>query len=335
MTAPHIPTNVRPAGILGTGHYVPERVLSNTDLEKIVDTTDEWIHSRTGMKERRIAAPEQATSDLCIEAGRAALENAGIAPEEIGLIIVATVTPDHLVPATAAIVQHGLGCVNAGAFDLEAACSGFVSGISVAQAMVGNGTVNKVLVIGGECMSRILDYEDRTSCILFGDGAGAAVIGADAPHGNIIQSFLGADGGGAHTMRVMAGGSRRPCDHAAVQERMHFLELKGNEVFKFAVSTFRKLLERQMSDFGFGPDEIGLVVPHQVNYRIIESALKKLEIPEEKIFMNLEKYGNTSGASGGIALDEAIREGRPQEGKYLSLVAFGAGLTWSSALLRW
>lgn len=326
---------VRPAGILGTGHYVPEKVLSNTDLEKMVETSDEWIYSRTGMRERRIAAPEQATSDLCIEAGRRALENAGVSPEEIGLVIVATVTPDHLVPATAAITQHALGCVNAGAFDLEAACSGFVSGLSVAQAMVGNGTIDKALVIGGECMSRILDYEDRTSCILFGDGAGAAVVAADAPNGQILQSFLGADGSGAHTMRVMAGGSRRPCDHAAVQERMQYLEIKGNEVFKFAVSTFRSLLERQMRNFDFGPDDLGLVVPHQVNYRIIESALKKLDVPEEKIFMNLEKYGNTSGASVGIALDEAIREGRPKEGKYLSLIAFGAGLTWASALLRW
>lgn len=328
-------TTLRPAGILGTGHYVPEKVLTNQDLEQIVDTTDEWIYTRTGMKERRIAAPDQATSDLCIEAGRRAIESAGLRPDEIGLIIVATVTPDHLVPATAPIVQHALGCVNAGAFDIEAACSGFVTGLSIARGLVGAGTVDKVLVIGGECMSRILDYEDRASCILFGDGAGAAVVATDFSRGQVLQSFLGADGSGAHTMRVMAGGSRRPCDLAAVQEKMHFLSIKGNDVFKFAVSTFRRLLERQMREFDFGPEDIGLVVPHQVNYRIIESALKKLEIPEEKIFMNLEKYGNTSGASVGIALDEAIRENRPQEGKYLSLIAFGAGLTWASALLRW
>jgi len=328
-------TGQRPVGIFGTGHYEPERVLSNQDLEKIVDTTDEWIYSRTGMRERRIAAPDQATSDLCIEAGRRALEDAGVTPEEIGVVVVATVTPDHLVPATSAYVQHALGCVNAGVFDLEAACSGFVTGLSVAHGLIVNGTVDKALVIGGECMSRILDYEDRASCILFGDGAGAAVIGAGAPRGELLSSFIGADGAGANTMRVMAGGSRRPCDQAAVQEKLHFLDIKGNEVFKFAVSAFRRLLEKQMRDFDFGPDELGLVVPHQVNYRIIESALKKLEVPEERIFMNLEKYGNTSGASVGIALDEAIREGRPQEGKYLSLIAFGAGLTWASALLRW
>jgi 3-oxoacyl-[acyl-carrier-protein] synthase-3 len=328
-------TTVRTAGILGTGHYVPEKVLSNQDLENIVDTTDEWIYSRTGMRERRIAAPEQATSDLCIQSGRRAIEDSGLQPDQIDLIIVATVTPDHLVPATAPIVQHALGCKNAGAFDVEAACSGFVTGLSLAQALIGNGTVDSVLVIGGECMSRILDYEDRASCILFGDGSGAAVVSTSATRGHILQSFIGADGSGAHTMCVMAGGSRRPTDIAAVQEKMNLLTIKGNDVFKFAVSTFRRLLEQQMHDFDFGPDGLGLVVPHQVNYRIIESALKKLDIPEEKIFMNLEKYGNTSGASVGIALDEAIRENRPQEGKYLSLIAFGAGLTWASALLRW
>ncbi|MAG56909.1 MAG: 3-oxoacyl-ACP synthase [Planctomycetes bacterium] len=329
------PRALRPVGILGTGHYVPEKVLSNFDLEKLVDTSDEWIFARTGMRERRIAAPEEATSDLCIQAGRRALENAGVDPEEIGLIIVATVTPDHLVPATACIVQNELGCTNAGAFDLEAACSGFVTNLSVAQGMIANGTIDKALIIGGECMSRILDYEDRASCILFGDGAGAAVIGADAPRGRVIESFLGADGSGGHTMRVHAGGSRRPVDQDALAERMNYLRIKGNEVFKFAVSTFRTLMEKQMRDHDFGPDDLGLVVPHQVNYRIIESALKKLEVPEEKIFINLEKYGNTSGASVGIALDEAIREGRVVEGKFLSLIAFGAGLTWSSALLRW
>jgi len=325
----------RPVGILGTGRYLPDRVLSNADLEKIVDTSDEWIYTRTGMRERRIAAPDQATSDLCIEAGRLALEDAGVGPEEIGLVVVATVTPDHLVPSTACLIQHALGCVNAGGFDVEAACSGFVTCLTAAQAMIANGTVDKALVIGGECMSRIVDYEDRTSCILFGDGAGAAVLGVDAPRGRLLGSVLGADGSGAGTMRVHAGGSRHPTDQISLDEGMHFLRIRGNEVFKFAVSKFRGLLERQMREYEFSLDDLGLVVPHQVNYRIIETALKKLEVPEDRIFMNLEKYGNTAGASVGIALDEAIKEGRMVEGKYVSLIAFGAGLAWASVLMRW
>ena len=326
---------LRPAGILGTGHYVPERVLSNFDLEKMVDTSDEWIYTRTGMRERRIAAPEQATSDLCIEAGRLALKNAKVDPKEIDLVIVATVSPDYSVPATACITQNALGCTNAGAFDVEAACSGFVTSLSVAGSMIQSGAADKILVIGAETMSRILDYEDRASCILFGDGAGAAVVGANAPDGELLSCFFGADGSGADTMCVFASGSRRPVDEAALKEGLNFLQIRGNEVFKFAVQTFRELLQRQIEEFNIQPDELGLVVPHQVNYRIIESALKKLEIPETKIFMNLEKYGNTSAASVGIALDEARQQGRIPKGKYLSLVAFGAGLTWSSALLRW
>lgn len=326
---------LRRVGILGTGHYVPERVLSNADLEKIVDTSDEWIFSRTGMRERRVAAPDQATSDLCAEAGRRALEDAGVSASEIDLVIVATVTPDYLVPATSCMVQVKLGLKNAGAFDLEAACSGFVSALAIASSMIAAGRINRALIIGGETMSRIINYEDRTSCILFGDGAGAAVLSADAPRGEILGSFMGSDGSGGDTMIVPAGGSRRPVDALALEQLAHKLVIRGNEVFKFAVSKFRELMERQMREFGFGVDEIGLVVPHQVNYRIIESALKKLEVPESKIFVNLEKYGNTSAASVGIALDEARRSGRIIEGKYLSLIAFGAGLTWASALLRW
>jgi len=232
-------------------------------------------------------------------------------------------------------VAHRLGLGNAGAFDLEAACSGFVTSLSVAQAMISSGAVDKVLVVGAECMSRILDYEDRTSCILFGDGAGAAVLGADAPGGRILSTFLGADGSGGPTMQVWAGGSRRPADAEVLAEKLHLLHIRGNEVFKFAVAKFRELIERQMREVGFGGDDLGLVIPHQVNYRIIESALKKLDVGMDKVFMNLEKYGNTSAASVGIALDEARREGRIPEGRYVSLLAFGAGLTWASALLRW
>lgn len=328
-------TTLRKVGILGTGHYVPERVLSNHDLEKMVETSDEWIYSRTGMRERRIAAEDQATSDLCIEAGRRALEDAGVEPEDIDLVIVATITSDHCVPSTSAIVQHGLGCKNAGAYDLNAACSGFVMSLVTARAMITSGMMNKVLIIGGEAMSRIINYEDRTSCILFGDGAGAAVVSADAERGEILHGSMKADGSGAHFMRVYAGGSRRPADQEAVAERMNKLLMQGNETFKFAVSIFRSLVETQLKTFDLRPEEIGIVIPHQVNYRIIESALKKLDIPEDRIFMNLEKYGNTSGASVGIAFDEARRAGLLEPGQYVSMIAFGAGLTWASTLMRW
>lgn len=327
--------SLRKVGISGTGRYLPERVMTNHDLEKIVDTSHEWIVSRTGMVERRVAAPDEATSDLCTHAARQALEASGVAKEDIGLVILATVTPDHSVPCTAAMVQDRLGLPNAGAFDLEAACTGFLKSLSCAYGLIASGQIDHALIVGGETMTRILDYEDRGSCILFGDGAGAAVISADAPRGEILGVALGADGSGGHTMIVPAGGSRRPADLASVQERLHYLQIKGNEVFKFAVSTFRKLVADQLERHRIEANQIELVIPHQVNLRIIESALKKVDIPMERVFMNLHKYGNTSGASVGIALDEAVREGRMPEDGLVSMVAFGAGLTWASALLRW
>jgi len=325
----------RRVGILGSGSYVPERVLSNEDLEKMVDTSDEWIFTRTGMRERRIADPRQATSDLAVEAGQRAIEDAGVAPEDIDLIIVATVTPDHMVPATACLVAERLGLRAPGAFDLEAACTGFVTALITGRAMVAAGSARTALVIGAECMSRIVDYEDRASCILFGDAAGAVVISADAPRGEILHTFMGSDGSGADVMKIPAGGSRRPLDMVALEERLNYLHIRGNETFKFAVGKFRELVERQMHALDFTVDDLGLVVPHQVNYRIIESALKKLDVDLDRIFMNLHKYGNTAAASVPVAFDEARREGRFTPGKYVSIVAFGAGLTWSSVLLRW
>ncbi len=327
--------NLRSVGILGTGSYVPERVLSNADLEKLVDTSDEWIFTRTGMRERRIAAPDQATSDLAIAAGRRAIEASGVDPKTITLIILATVTPDQPVPSAACFVQKALGLTNAACIDINAACPGFVTALSLGTGMVECGRAERALVIGAECMSRITDYEDRSSCILFGDGAGAVVLGADAPRGRVLTSFLCADGNGVETMYIRAGGSRKPASAATVDAREHKLRIKGNETYRFAVDKFRELVERQMREHSLTPDDFGLVIPHQVNYRIIESALRRIDIPEEKIFMNLEKYGNTSGASVGIALDEAHRAGRLVEGKYVSLLAFGAGLTWASVLLRW
>lgn len=328
-------TSVRDVGILGTGSYVPERVLSNADLEKMVDTSDEWIVSRTGIRERRIAAPEQATSDLAFEAGRRALADAGVRPEEIDLVVVATVTPDHLVPATSCIVQHRLGCVNAGAYDLEAACSGFVTALANVRALIACGTVRRALVIGAETMSRIVNYEDRGSCIIFGDASGAMVLGADAPRGRILDGSMGADGSGAFFMVVPAVGSRSPASVEGVMRKDHLLVMKGAETFKFAVAKFRDLVAEQCARLKITPAELKLVIPHQVNLRIIESALKKLDIEMDRIFMNLDRYGNSSAASVPLAFDEARRQGRFGPGDLVSLVAFGAGLTWSSALIRW
>jgi 3-oxoacyl-[acyl-carrier-protein] synthase-3 len=328
-------TKVRDVGILGTGHYVPDRVLSNADLEKMVDTSDEWIVSRTGIRERRIAAPEQATSDLAFEAGRRALADAGVKPEEIDLIIVATVTPDHLVPATSCIVQHRLGCKNAGAYDLEAACSGFVTALANARALIACGVVRTALVIGAETMSRIINYQDRGSCIIFGDAAGAMVLQADAPRGRILDGSLGADGSGAFFMVVPAVGSRKPASIEAVQAKEHLLSMQGAETFKFAVQKFRDLVAEQCERLRITPAELKLVIPHQVNLRIIESALKKLDIDMDRIYINLDRFGNSSAASVPTAFDQARREGRFGPGDLVSLVAFGAGLTWSSAMIRW
>ncbi len=328
-------TKVRDVGILGTGHYVPDRVLSNADLEKMVDTTDEWIVSRTGIRERRIAAPEQATSDLAFEAGRRALADAGIDPKEVDLVIVATVTPDHLVPATSCIVQNRLGCVNAGAYDLEAACSGFVTSLANARALIACGVIRTALVIGAETMSRIVNYEDRGSCIIFGDAAGAMVLRAEAPRGRILDGSFGADGSGAFFMVVPAVGSRKPASLDVVNAKEHLLSMKGGETFKFAVQKFRDLVAEQCARLDVSPSDIKLVIPHQVNLRIIESALKKLDIDMDRIYVNLDRYGNSSAASVPMAFDQARREGRFKEGDLVSLVAFGAGLTWSSAMIRW
>jgi 3-oxoacyl-[acyl-carrier-protein] synthase-3 len=328
-------TQPRDVGILGTGSYVPERVLSNADLEKMVDTSDEWIFARTGMRERRIAAPDEATSDLCIAAGRRALEDARVRPEEIDLVIAATVTPDHCVPSTSCLIQRALGLTRAAAFDLNAACSGFVTALYVGRGLVANGQGNRVLVIGAECMSRIVDYEDRTSCILFGDAAGAVVLGPWQGQGKILDGEIGADGTGADTMIVPASGSRQQASIAGVQARDHLLKMRGNEVFKFAVQKFRDLVRDQLERTGLKPADLALVIPHQVNIRIIDAALKKLDINDDRIYINLDRYGNTSAGSVPLAFDEARRLGRIHSGDLVSLVAFGAGLTWASALIRW
>jgi 3-oxoacyl-[acyl-carrier-protein] synthase-3 len=327
--------NLIPVGILGTGKYVPERVLTNQDLEKMVDTNDEWIVSRTGMKERRIASEEQASSDLAFHAAEIALRNAGITADELGLIIVATVTPDMYFPSTACIIQGRLGAKNAAAFDLSAACSGFIYGLANASNFIAMGTYKYALVIGAECLSKITDYTDRNTCILFGDGAGAVVIGAVA-EGRGFRSFeLGADGTGGELLKVSSGGSRLPITNETIEKKSHYIYMAGAEVFKFAVRIMGNAAEEALRKAGLTKQDINLLVPHQANIRIIQASLNRLELSEDKCMINLHKYGNVSAASIPIALAEAAEEQRMKPGDCVVLVGFGGGLTWGAAVLIW
>jgi 3-oxoacyl-[acyl-carrier-protein] synthase-3 len=332
----HVPTSTYGAIIGGTGSVLPERRLTNADLEKLVETSNDWIVQRTGMRERRIAGPGETTATLATVAGRRALEDAGVSPEEIDLIIVATLTPDMQTPSTACLVQHNLGIKrHIGAFDLYAACSGFVYGISVGAQFVRNGSYRHVLVIGAETLSRVLDYTDRNTCILFGDGAGAAVISrSDDPTVGLQSFILGANGEGAPFIGIPGGGSLHPTSATTLAERMHYLKMNGREVYKFAVHQMSESLRSAMESCNLTADSVKLVVPHQVNQRIIDSATEKMGFPKEKVFINIDRYGNTSAASVPIALDEARKEKRCEPGDWIIMVAFGAGLTWAAATVR-
>ena len=323
--------------IAGTGRYVPEKVLTNTDLEKIVETSDEWIIKRTGIRERRIAAEDQSTSDLALEAARVALDRAGLAAEDLDAIILATLTPDTYCPAGACYVQNLLGATNACAFDLSAACTGFVYGITVGSSLVRTGVHKNVLVLGAETLSRFIDYTDRNTCILFGDGAGAAVLSRaeEGSDSRLLDHYLRSDGGGTDLIIMPGGGARRPASYDTVDGKLHFLSMQGNDVFKFATKSMQTLIETAIERNGLSVDDLDLVVPHQVNSRIIDTVLRKVDIPEEKIYLNLQRYGNTSAASVPMALHEAVEEGRVQPGNLVLLVAFGAGLTWGYNLVRW
>ncbi|MCA8978167.1 MAG: ketoacyl-ACP synthase III [Planctomycetes bacterium] len=322
------------AGILGVGSYLPRDILSNHDLEQTIDTTDEWIFARTGMRNRRIAAADEATSDLAAAAARAALLDAGLEPGEIDLILVATVTSDHVCPSTAAIVQHRIGAIHAAGFDIAAGCTGFVNALSTARQFIVSGAYRHVLVVGAEKLSSILDYRDRETCVLFGDGAGAAVLGPEAG-GAILDCQLGMDGSNAETISVPAGGSRQPASAATVAERRHFVRLEGRKVFRFAVAKFCSEIEGLARRNRIEVRDIDWIVPHQANQRIIEAAAERLGYPMAKIVSNVEHYGNTSSASIPIAMAEAKRDGRIRPGQLVATVAFGSGLTWGSALLRW
>jgi 3-oxoacyl-[acyl-carrier-protein] synthase-3 len=323
--------------ILGTGSYAPERVLTNDDLAHMVETSDEWIRTRTGIKERRIAGENEQTSDMGARAAQRALDDAGLTAADIDLVIVATLTPDSPMPASACLIQHKLGIpTHAACFDLNAACSGYVYALDTACAMISSGRYHKALVIGAEKLSTVIDWQDRTTCVLFGDGAGATVIGmSDEPDRGLIGTRLGAFGEGADLLYISHGGSRSPATKESIAARDHCIRMKGKEVFKLAVRAMdeaaRDILEQHQLKAG----QISLVIPHQANQRIIEAISQYLELPMERFFVNVDRYGNTSAASIPIAMDEARRAGRIKAGDLTLLVAFGGGLTYGSALIRW
>ncbi len=324
-------------GILGIGSCSPDKVLTNSDLEKIVDTTDEWIVKRTGISERRILDKGSPSSDLGFKAGKTAIENAGLTPEDIDLIIVATETPDYLVPSMACIIQNRLGARKAAAFDLNAACTGFMYGITVAKQFIETGFngYRHILVIGCESLSKVTDYQDRATCILFGDGSGAAVIGRVEKDYGILSSYLGADGGEGHNITV-------PCCYISEEdlkvrpnEKKNALWMNGSEVFKFAVRIMEQATLRVLGSANMALEDVKIIVPHQANIRIIEGAAKRLGMSEEKVYVNLQKYGNVSSASIPLALDEIVKAKRVNKGDNIVLVGFGGGLTWGAVLIKW
>ena len=321
--------------ILGTGSYIPERVVTNDDMARIVETSDEWIRTRSGIRERRFADENEYTSHMACIAGERALKASGVDPDEIDLIIVATMTPDMPFPSTACLVQDKLGLPKSTAFDLQAACSGFVYGINVASSMILSGQYNKALMIGAEKMSSILDFEDRTTCVLFGDGAGAIVLSrSNLKDVGIIGSLGGADGSKSSMLCQPAGGSAIPSSLESVKGGQHYIKMNGREIFKVAVRVMGQASTSILKQFGYENQDVDLVIPHQANIRIIESLAKHTGISLDKFHNNLDRYGNTSAASVGIALDEAFRNKRIQSGDLILLVAFGAGLTWASSLIR-
>jgi 3-oxoacyl-[acyl-carrier-protein] synthase-3 len=321
-------------GILGLGKYLPEKVLTNKDLEKIVDTTDEWIVTRTGIKERRIARENEATSDMATIAARRALESAKLKPEDIDLIIVATITPDMFFPATACLVQEKLGARTVPAFDISVACSGFIYGIAIAKQFVSSGVYRHALVIASEKLSSITNWEDRNTCVLFGDGAGAAILGP-VDQGGILSTYLGADGKQGELIKLPAGGSRIPATRKSIEDKLHFIRMNGSELFKHAVRIMADAALEATMPIGLKADDIHLVIPHQANVRILHAAAKRMGLSTDKIYLNLEKYGNMSAASSAVALVEAVEEGRIRKGDKILLDAFGGGLTWGAILIEW
>ncbi|MEO7933088.1 MAG: beta-ketoacyl-ACP synthase III [Chthoniobacterales bacterium] len=325
----------RPVSIVGTGSYVPEKILTNAELEKLVETSDEWIVSRTGIKERRIAADGEQTSDMCVSAAQRAMEQAGVTAEEIDMIIVATVTPDTFFPATACWVQKKLGAKNAACFDLSAACSGFLYGIEVAQQFICNHTYETILVIGADKLSSCVDWTDRNTCVLFGDGAGAAILQSrEGTHG-ILSTDMGSDGNYSDILIMPGGGSACPVTPENFDAHLNTIKMNGKETYKQAVTAMLRAATTALDEAGITTDQIACVIPHQANIRIIEAIADRMKLPMDRFFVNLDKYGNTSAAAVAIALDEANRSGRMKEGDYVLLVVFGGGLTWASSVIQW
>jgi 3-oxoacyl-[acyl-carrier-protein] synthase-3 len=327
-------SEVRPAGILAVGSYAPPHVLTNFDLEKMVDTSDEWIRTRTGIVERRLADPDMATSDLAYQATQAALESAGLEAADLDLIIVATVTPDMFFPCTASVLQQKLGPPTAG-FDLLVGCSGFILGLVIAGEMVAAGRFEHILVCGAETLSRIIDWQDRSTCVLLGDAAGAVIVGPVDEGKGFLSHSMGNLGENGDALRIPAGGTRLPTTAQTVADRLHYMQMNGQAVFKFAVRAMAESSEDAVQKAGLEMDDIDLVVPHQANLRIIEAAAKRFKLPYERFVVNIDRYANTGAATIPVALDEALKEGRLKRGDNVLMSAFGAGLSWASMVMRW
>jgi 3-oxoacyl-[acyl-carrier-protein] synthase III len=321
--------------IVGTGFYAPDKILTNAELCKMVDTSDEWIVSHTGMKERHIAAKDQATSDMVVQAGKRALRYAHLEPKDIDLIIVATSTPDTIFPPTACWAQAGLKAPHAAAFDVSAACTGFLYGMILAESLITTGVVKRVLLAGAEMLTRVTNWEDRNTCVLFGDAAGAVILEESLDESGILSSFWGADGNLGPLLLQPAGGSRLPASHETVDKKLHTLHMKGNEVFKHAVKRMTDAAEEALKRAGMTKDDITWFIPHQANMRIIKATGERLGVPVEKVFVNIQRYGNVSAATIPIALDEMRTENRLRKGDVVLMDAFGAGFTWAAVVYRW
>ncbi len=322
-------------GILGVGKYLPENILTNADLERMVDTTDEWITTRTGIKQRRIAADNEATSDMAAKAAKSALSAAGLEAKDIDLIIVATITPDMFFPSTACILQDKLGARNVPAFDIAVACSGFIYGLTIADQFIRSGVYKKALVVAAEKLSAVTDWEDRSTCVLFGDGAGAAVLGP-VEKGGILAASLGSDGSKGDLLQLPAGGSRMPASFKTVENKLHTIKMEGNVLFKYAVKIMADAALSVTEPLGLKGDDIDIIIPHQANIRILNALAKRMGVdPSKKVYLNIEKYGNMSAASSAVALTEAVEEGRIKKGDIILMDAFGGGLTWGALLIEW
>jgi 3-oxoacyl-[acyl-carrier-protein] synthase-3 len=326
---------VKQIKIIGTGSYLPEKILTNKDLEKMVDTTDEWITKRSGIKERHIAADNQATSDLGLEAAKRAIENAKIDKNTIDCIIFGTVTPDTLFPSTAIYVQKALGLAGVPAFDISAACSGFIYGLAIAQGFINNGSHKRILVLGGETLSKVTNWEDRATCVLFGDGVGAAVVEESNDDSGIVSIYLGGDGNMSNLLYQPAGGSRIPATEESVKNKLHTIHMEGNEVYKHAVNAMAEAAKRALEMAGMTGEDITYFIPHQANIRIIETTAKFVNVPMEKVFVNIDRTANTSAGTIPTALDEMNRKGMLKKGDIILIDAFGAGFSWGAAVIRW